>query len=90
MGAFFGAIFAALLGIFMKPRSTEAEVKQGEVSTLTEDLKSNVAEEKALAGAAAARAAADTARIVRDPDADRVTTDPRAAVNTDPDANFRD
>ena len=86
----FVALFGPLLAILLKARPSEVEVKAAKVATLTEDLKSNVAEEKSLAELAAVRVAGDNARIMRDPEANMVNTDPAAAVNTDPDAHFRD
>ena len=79
------SFFAGLLGLIPKGPST-----QEQLGAAHEDIKALEEQNVQLEKGAAADSAATVASVLRDPGANRVTTDPTAPVNNLPGETFRD
>lgn len=88
--AILGAL-KAILGLGGKPKEPSATDLAASNATAQTELAQKEAENETLRAAAQARAATD-ARVVLGDDGppNGVNTDPHAAVNSSPDAHFRD
>ena len=81
-------LLATLFKVFLQPRASREAIVSREAAQAETTLASHVELENALAKADAVAVANANAAILRS--GDTVTTDPSAAINTDPDAHFRD
>lgn len=93
MAGWFSIIVQFILrgfGIGQKKPDTTVQTLASSNATATADLATEGEANAQLVQAAAARNAADAARVRSDPAGDAITTDPTATVNSSPDAHFRD
>lgn len=90
-GLIAGAVAWLLSKLFGKPPGPSQEAQATAAAAIAQTNLNTEGQALAeLQAATAARAAADARRVHDDPTADHVTTDPAAAINTNPDDHFRD
>lgn len=90
MITWFLSIFQWILTVLFSKGPSQESQEAAKASQATQSLDTEERALSELENASNARSTADAQRLRDDTNADHITTDPNASINTNPDGHFRD